>query len=98
MSTTKPIGSSHSRLNHLLDRRARGGDAVHLGIEPAQVAGSMTSSPGELPPIAADDVRGYACVRCAAAFRSSELRMFKALRRSLSAATMAPGWMIEQAY
>ena len=46
-SATKPIGSNHSRLNHLLEpTRTRGAMPFDWGTEPAQVAVSMTSSPG----------------------------------------------------
>jgi len=44
--TTKPIGSSQSRLNHRLRPiRTRGAMPVAAGTEPAQVWGSTTSSP-----------------------------------------------------
>ena len=44
--TTNPIGSSHSRLNHLLcPIRTRGAMPCATGTEPAHVLGSTTSSP-----------------------------------------------------
>ncbi len=47
MSSPKPIGSNQSRLNHRLwPRRTRGAMPFTWGTEPAQVAGSITSSPG----------------------------------------------------
>jgi hypothetical protein len=47
MSARKPIGTSHSRLNHLLwPMRTRGATPLTCGTDPAQVAVSMTSSPG----------------------------------------------------
>jgi len=45
--TTNPIGSSQSRLNHLLwPMRIRGAMPVAYGTEPAHVTGSTTSAPG----------------------------------------------------
>ena len=44
--TTNPIGSNHSRLNHLLRPvRTRGAMPRATGTEPAHVVGSTTSSP-----------------------------------------------------
>ena len=46
IKTTNPIGSTQSRLNHLLrPTRTRGAIPCACGSEPAQVAGSTTSSP-----------------------------------------------------
>lgn len=41
----RPRGSSHSRLNHRRPTRSRGATPWATGIDPAQVDGSMTSSP-----------------------------------------------------
>jgi hypothetical protein len=47
VSTRKPIGSSQSRLNHLeRPTLTRGAIPLTCGTEPAQVAVSITSSPG----------------------------------------------------
>ena len=47
ISSRNPIGSSQSRLNHLVrPMRTRGAIPFTRGIEPAQVAVSITSSPG----------------------------------------------------
>ena len=46
IKTTKPIGSSQSRLNHRLrPMRTRGAMPCAWGIDPAHVVGSTTSSP-----------------------------------------------------
>ena len=46
ISSTNPMGSSHSRLNHLLDPiRIRGGTPYAAGIDLAHRSGSMASSP-----------------------------------------------------
>jgi hypothetical protein len=46
-SSTRPIGSSHSRLNHLLrPTRIRGAMPFTCGTEPAHVAVLIWSSPG----------------------------------------------------
>ena len=46
ISKPQPIGSSHSRLNHLLrPTRTRGAMPWAAGRDPAQVSGSTTFSP-----------------------------------------------------
>ena len=46
-SSTRPMGSSHSRLNHLLrPTRTRGAIPFTCGTEPAHVAVLIWSSPG----------------------------------------------------
>ena len=47
ISTTKPIGSNHNRLNHRSrPTRTLGAIPCATGTEPAHVAGSISSPPG----------------------------------------------------
>lgn len=58
-SSTRPIGRSHSRLNHReRPTRTRGAMPRASGTDPAQVAGSITSSPAVSSPRYCSPVAG----------------------------------------